>query len=387
MAPETPSIQTPRAPTAAQVVALIRQRVRTGGLPVGEVLPAERTLAQNMGVARGTLRAALRQLEGEGVIQQQGIRRRIHRVPAAEPGLLTDAVGIITVQRNEVASHQSPGWETFVEVGAMQQARQSNLNALMLNVQSLRSDQAVRELTDRPLRGVAVVSAAYRQVGVAELLDRLDAAGLRVVTEGDPEGGEGHDRVVSDHAAGAAQVTRHLLGLGRRRIVYLLPASPANQYWVRHRLAGYRAAMAEAGLEPLPPSMQGRITDSNGDPNLFEVGVMQMLGYLVDYQRQHGGFDALMCASDGQVPQTIAALRKLGLTPQRDVLVTGYDNFWEDMDDRAWEDTPPLVTVDKRNIEIGHRLVNLLLTDAGPAAPRIERITPRLVTLAQPLVN
>jgi len=84
--------------------------------------------------------------------------------------------------------------------------------------------------------------------------------------------------------------------------------------------------------------------------------------------------------ADAQVCQVAAALRKLGLVPQKDVLITGYDNFWEDLPERKWETTRPLATADKQNMEIGRRLVRLLTNDTGPQnEPRVEMIQPRQV--------
>lgn len=64
---------TPIAPTSAyeQVAARLRQRIRLGLLPVGERLPPERHLAEQLGVSRVTLRDALGILQGEGLIDRR----------------------------------------------------------------------------------------------------------------------------------------------------------------------------------------------------------------------------------------------------------------------------------------------------------------------------
>jgi len=371
---------TSRAPATSQVAARLRQRIRSGDLVVGECLPPERKLAESIGVARGTIRAALQQLVSEGFIDQQGYRRRVRSIPRAESGVLSSTVGILATRRHSVVTPNASGWESFVEVGAMQQAREAGLNALILHAETLEQPGAIDQLLEHPPRGVVVCSAAYRRPGVIKLLNNVRQAGVAVVIEGDPTGGETYDRVLSDHAAGAHLLTSYLLARGRTRIVYLLPASPTQQYWVRHRLEGYRQAMSESGHPALEPIMSGPLAGNTHEQDLFDVAVMQTLGYLVDYQRRVGAFDAIMCASDGQVCQVASALRKLGLVPQKDVLITGYDNFWEDLPERKWETTLPLATADKQNMEIGRRLVRLLTDDTGPQnEPRVEMIQPRLV--------
>ncbi|MGF1634928.1 MAG: GntR family transcriptional regulator [Phycisphaerae bacterium] len=369
-----------RAPATTQVAALLRQRVRTGGFSIGDVLPAERKLAESIGVARNTLRAALQQLEEEGVISQEGYRRRVRSLPPVPQGLLSGTVGILALRRESGTSHRAPGWESFVEVGAMQQAREFRLNALVLHAEALVLPQAVEELLAQPPRGIVVCSGAYRNPQVMEVIRRFRAVGLPLVAEGDPPGTEHLRRVVSDHAAGAAMLTRLIIERGRSRIVYLLPRAEDRQYWVRRRIEGYQRAMAEAGLQPIEPILTGPMIENTGDPERFEVAVMQMLGYLVDHHRRFGGIDALLTASDAQVCIAAAALRKLGLVPQKDVLIAGYDNFWSELPERAFEDTVPFATVDKDNMAIGRKLVSILMepdSSGGPTA--VEVVRPRLV--------
>ncbi len=370
-----------RASATAQVAAAIRQRVRNGGLAVGDSLPAERKLAETIGVARNTIRAALQQLESEGLIVQDGYRRRIASIPEPATGVLSGTIGVVAARRDTDVSHRAPGWESFVEVGAMEEARQQHMSTLMLHAEALERPAPVEELLAHPLRGIIICSGAYRSPGIMGLIDRFRDAGLPVVVEGDPVGTESFDRVISDHTQGAAMLTRLMLERGRNRIVYLLPRNEANRYWVERRLAGYRAAMQEAGHEPLEPILTGRMAENTSDPEQFEIATMQMLGYLVDHRQRYGALDALLTASDAQVCIAAAALRKLGLEPQKDVLIAGYDNFWQELPERAFEDTAPVATVDKDNVAIGRRLVSLLLTQprATGEPPRVEVVSPRLI--------
>lgn len=52
-----------------QVVDWVEQRILTGGLAVGDVLPAERDLAAQLGVGRSAVREAVRTLQASGVVR------------------------------------------------------------------------------------------------------------------------------------------------------------------------------------------------------------------------------------------------------------------------------------------------------------------------------
>ena len=52
----------------AQVYAQLLERIASGALAPGAKLPASRTLARELGVARITVEAAMRRLQGEGLV-------------------------------------------------------------------------------------------------------------------------------------------------------------------------------------------------------------------------------------------------------------------------------------------------------------------------------
>jgi hypothetical protein len=70
-----------------------------------------------------------------------------------------------------------------------------------------------------------------------------------------------------------------------------------------------------------------------------------------------------MAPSDAIVGHLCAALRVHGRQPNRDVLLVGYDNMWDDMETRQWEPMGPVATVDKKNLAIGAELMALLRSE------------------------
>ncbi|GAA0421969.1 GntR family transcriptional regulator [Acrocarpospora corrugata] len=60
-----------RHPLAAQTADVLLERVRSGEWPLGHRLPGETTLAALLGVGRSTLREAIRELAGKGVLDSR----------------------------------------------------------------------------------------------------------------------------------------------------------------------------------------------------------------------------------------------------------------------------------------------------------------------------
>ncbi|MET7642564.1 LacI family DNA-binding transcriptional regulator [Streptomyces sp. NPDC005426] len=97
------------------------------------------------------------------------------------------------------------------------------------------------------------------------------AAGLPVVFIDRPGAGLATDSVVSSNRAGAYEGVTHLIAHGHRRIGFVGDL-PTNLYTRRERLAGYRSALAEAGL-PYDRSLVTNAHDQRG----ASVGTSQLL--------------------------------------------------------------------------------------------------------------
>jgi DNA-binding LacI/PurR family transcriptional regulator len=171
--------------------------------------------------------------------------------------------------------------------------------------------------------------------------------------------------VCSDNAVGAEQATRHLLGLGRRRIAF---AGSASDQWPEFQLrhAGYVRALREAGLKP-DASLQAESQSA-------EAAGREAARTLLDSGQR---FDAVFAASDLIAIGVIGMLRERGLTVPDDVAVVGFDDI-----PAAAHFNPPLTTVQQDTQRAGELLVdNLLRLIAGENVESV-LIEPRLVLRA-----
>jgi DNA-binding LacI/PurR family transcriptional regulator len=234
---------------------------------------------------------------------------------------------------------------------------------------------------------VIALNAAVRSPAGREALTVLRENGISIVAYADSADVPGSDSVVSDHEQGSYEATRWLLQKGRRRILPLwqLETDDFEQQprWLERRRAGYERAMREARREALPPLVYRQLPIWPVDTaERFEQHARLAAGYLVEHTHAKKRIDAILAVSDEVAFYAAAALRRLGLKPNHDVLIAGYDNCWQDEPLRQYEAAGPRVTVDKRNAEIGSELARVLtdrLNRQLEPKPHASDVAPRLV--------
>lgn len=138
-----------------------------------------------------------------------------------------------------------------------------------------------------------------------------------------------------DNVAAARAATRHLIDLGHRRIATL--TGPLDNPLGQDRLAGFQAAMREAGLE-VPPYA---ITTGAFDLGTGYAGMLRLLEVPVRPT-------AVFIASDEMAIGALAAAKARGLSVPADLSVVGFDGLrFADYSD------PPLTTVVQPCADLG----------------------------------
>ena len=376
---------------SARVANGLRLWIAEGRLSRGGRLPSEQVLAARFKVARTTVRAALRQLEEERLVEPsrgRGFGRVVSASALAPRSMMSETVALLTDAGDGALALESPqsGKESAIQVGAIEALRAAGLHALTLQADLLAGDRIQRLIAEKP-RGVIAFNAAARSETGQAVLAKLKASGIAVAAYGASVELPAYDRVVSDHQAGCAALTRWLISRGCRRI---LPVWQLESYdyehpplWLAQREAGYREAMAEAGLEPLRALVFRLMPILPVDSaEKLEECTRHAAGYLLDYLGRERRADALMATSDDVVFPVAAACRLLGCVPNRDAAIVGYDNFWMDCPSAQFEAAAPLATVDKFNLRIGEELARVLCDRLeGKLGREAQRrvIAPRLV--------
>ncbi|MFJ8711804.1 LacI family DNA-binding transcriptional regulator [Streptomyces violaceus] len=341
-------------------------RGRSGGRPTLE------EVAARAGVGRGTVSRVI-----NGSPRVSDATRAAVEAAVAELGYVPNtAARALAANRTDAIALVVPESETrfFAE---------PYFSDMLKGVGAALSDTEMQLLlifagSDRERRRLAQYLAAHRVDGVLlvsvhaddPLPDLLAQLEIPAVISGPRSAAETLASVDSDNYGGARQAVEHLMSGGRRRIAHI--TGRLDVYGAQRRIDGYRDALSDAGHE--------------ADEALIEAGDFTEEGgrrAMAALLKRRPTLDAVFAASDVTAAGARQALREAGRRIPDDVALVGYDDsaIARHMD-------PPLTSVRQPIEEMGHRMIDLLLTEIADRRPSASRgLERRQMVLATELVS
>lgn len=211
----------------------------------------------------------------------------------------------------------------------------------------------------------------------------LVAAGRPMVTVDEPDLGDRTSFVGIDDRLGAALAASHLIELGHRRLGILLGrlssssttagrVDPAGEATItiriaKRRIAGYRDACRDAGLDPA--SLVVWAAGAN-DPDTARTAGTEFL-------TAHPDLTGLLCFSDQIAIGAAQAAARLGRRVPDDLSLVGFDDVPRAA---AWD--PPLTTIRQPLVDKGRVAADLLLELIAGRPPRRIELPIELVVRA-----
>ncbi len=350
---------------AEHALGTIRSWIENGRLPPGKRLPSERVLAENLKVKRGAVRAAFGMLEREGLILAAPRRSRVVNPSRRRPvafGLMTrTVVALVQAGFNSPRFGKGhPSWMGRLTQGLMDGFTMAGYGVLFVTEPQVASAGTDPFLVTPP-RGLVAVHDVKDLPTVESLRSAMHVGQIPVVAWGSEHDWPECDVVVSDHEQGSRDLVGALLHRGARRLLRCRPKGDSVREWVRQRDRGFETALRAVGAPVLTPLDIPGLDEAGADHAAFDHTAHLLAGYLYRHLNGPEPVEALLAPTDSYVPELAAACRILGRDPAKDILLAGYDNCWSDCEEREWESTPPHVTVDKHDREIGLALAGLLL--------------------------
>lgn len=376
--------------TVEAAVEAVRGQIRIGRFYSGSPLPAEMTLAEELGVSRGTVRRVIHAL-----IESGELTRRRYSRPVVSP------------VRPVVPPPSGSDVLVWISRPIADDPALRFLKGLSGGLAGTRLRMVVRE----PSRFVGAVVRSDERHFFEELLQNENAVGAiierdpfannddvvrqlvdrgkhLVFVDTPPPVGVAADHVGTANVAAARACVEHLLDLGHSRIVCV--ADSDEPPTTRDRITGYWRAMKQAGVESL-----GRAIVATNQPRGEESG--KSLGgefarhirkdpYFSDLayriSREIAAMDprptAVFVAYDVLAFWVCAFLEGMGIQVPKDVSVAGFD--WLAGWDHGIPDT--LTTAAQDFQGFGRHAANLLLDRISGDLPPF----PRYVLLDAPLV-
>jgi DNA-binding LacI/PurR family transcriptional regulator len=218
--------------------------------------------------------------------------------------------------------------------------------------------RAVDQLVDQGAEGIVIsepMDLGHPQFDVP--------AGVTVLSLDHPAAHHRPDELVvgTDEPAAARSATEHLLALGHRTVWHI--AGPENWASSRHRIAGWRTALADADAAE-PDVLRGDWTPRSG----FEA--MRSLLLRPDVT-------AVFAANDQMAAGAMSAVRETGLRIPDDVSIVGFDD-----DPVSAFLHPPLTTIRQDFPEVTRLAVHRLIrTLEGHPPPERQRSVPAQLTV------
>ena len=381
---------TPREAPRARVFRYLERAIASGEIPQGGAIPSERSLAALLGVSQNTAAAAVDEAEARGlVIRRAGTHRRFAGSPRGG-SLASSTIYVLAALPSFSDIATAPGWsDEFLALNVVRRLSLMGRPVTFFNSKSLPGGGLDAIFEARP-GGMVVTGGVNNDPVAMQALALCREAGIPVATYGNAPELRGFDRAYSDHRAGSRELTRWLLSQGCRRIVPFFPSAPVR-FWECERIEGYKDAMCEAGIEPMPCAVFGdaELRAQTSGERHFRIFRALAISKLLELRRD-GGVDALLCLNDSWVPHVAAAIRGLGLEPNRDIILAGYDNGSIENLPIPFTYERPAVTIDKHNERCAEDLAELIVARIDgtlPPEPQIRMHLNELVVISPELSN
>ncbi|HYC96046.1 MAG TPA: LacI family DNA-binding transcriptional regulator [Sphingomicrobium sp.] len=229
--------------------------------------------------------------------------------------------------------------------GAVARARQTD-NQLVVETCDLNDEtsqrEAARRMANADVRGVILTPPISESSPLVEELQRLK---IRFASVAVANPSDNPLTVRIDHRRAAAEITRHLVELGHRRIGFVR-GNPAYQSATEREL-GFRDALKAAGIDPADcPVVQGYYNLESG---------IAAAERLVQLQPRP---TAIFASNDDMAAGVIYVAHQRGIAVPSDLTVVGFDDM-----ETALIVWPQLTTIRQPVAQMAASAIDLLLDD------------------------
>ncbi|MBP7003290.1 LacI family DNA-binding transcriptional regulator [Amaricoccus sp.] len=219
-------------------------------------------------------------------------------------------VGLIGLVINDL---RNPFFTEFAASAQMTFARRGYATVIANTDEDARVQaQVIASMIEHGVSGFLISPAYVEETEGLEAVRRAGIPAMQVLRRIDPRTAA-FPFASLDYGAGGRLATEHLLGLGLRRIAFV--GGLENRPVTDERMAGYRAAMAEAGLAPV--AFHGRPSRAFGRD--MALGL----------RAERPDIEGAVCFSDLVALGMLAGLAQAGVRVGAEFRLVGFDDIEE----------------------------------------------------------
>ena len=331
----------------------LRRLIVSGRWQYGERIPTETKLSKHLDISRTTVRIALQRIEVEGLIKRTA-GRGTFVVYQPQENVNNRSIGyLICSFHNEI--------HTNILSSAQTELRSAGYQVIFSNSRD-RDDETgiLQQLLDDNVAGLMIWANARPTDETKSILAEYERREIPIVFLDRPVDGIRADYVSSDNFDGSYNLVNHLIELGHRHIVQLMPniddLDPINE-----QLRGYKAAIEERDIPAYAPC---KISPPDR-PEFHETDIYSLVGSQSQQiiQQVERFTDAkgpkptaLVCTNDILAIIAISALRNMGFAVPADISIVGFDDIG-----MASHIGVPLTTVSQNAYELGKVASRMLI--------------------------
>ncbi len=300
-------------PYPEQIAEDLRRRIDDGEFSSGHRLPSEDKLGERYGVSRMTARHGLIKLISEGVVERVAGKGTF---VASEPASAKEKDAFLSSGVMVLVPNLRHSFYYGIIRGVESVLTDNGYETILRNAEESHAEEGrcLRRLLEGKCRGLVLVAENYSQQNL-QLLREVERQMPVAVVDVKVPGLEESDLVVSDDISGGYMATKHLLELGHRRILHV--SGPDDDSSARNRLAGYKKALEEHGVEYQEELV--RWTSWHRDEGYYEAKKF--------FLNNSDGATAVFACNDEVGVGVHHALSELDMSVPEDVSIVGYGNI------------------------------------------------------------
>ena len=311
---------------AQQIARQMRDAIRGDVFADGQRIPDEKTLAQAFQVGRGTVRRALADLEGEGLIVRRKGKGTFVAGASRPNGGDVPSIGVLVwseaffseVTRGASEEAHARGYLLSLASSGVRKWDEDFYDVASGDPRSIFESMAQREkelidaFGNAGISGLLIAASSYPDPNLERIEDRLGVPVVLLVSMRQ----SGLEFVRVDNFEGAGLAVRHLYDLGHRSIAHITHEAVPDMASRPERLTGFREYCTLCGL-PSEACPVLSVPTFHGD-------TLQRL--MADFIRDHPSVTAYFCYSDYFAAHLVRAALALGLRVGEDISVVGLDD-------------------------------------------------------------